>query len=850
MQESYEDWRTHFLKERLRILYLVAIFGNPTILAVDYMQGDHWPSLFLLRGVLQVTWVIGFFILRYQHTAIRLNAMLVFWILGPNVGISEMTIVLGGFSSQYFTGIYFIFLCAAVVASVSWKTHLVAQLGSLTYYFGANLVRSGFNTNLGDISVNFMLVLWMCIAFLTSVFLHERLQRSEFQARVSERLARKELEATNEKLLELDHLKSEFFANISHELRTPLTLSLGAFQFLDKKLPTSDCQEAVQSGLRNTSRLLFLINELLDLARFESGRADLRKQYFDLSPLVRSVSANFESSEGKHLHLDGLNFPVAIEANPGQMKKLLYNLLSNAFKFTDPQHRQVWIRLRAAEDSVRLEVKDNGIGIPPDHLTSVFDRFTQVEGAATRRYEGTGIGLALVKEIVTHHDGEITVDSELGRGSTFTMTLPRGQANLHNLVTLESEDESILPHSIDVNRRENTDDHTIPSPGPHDQPLILVADDNPDMRQYLHRILSPHYRIASAKDGVEALSRAKKIDPDLILTDVMMPHMSGDDLLRAIREDQGLKSVPVIFLTARVGIEARVESLEAGADDYIAKPFHEEELLARIRNQFRLHSQEREIEAHAVELQQLNQQLEKMNEKLKELDLRKSEFVSMVAHELRTPMTSMGGLVDNMLDGLVGALTEKQRFYLNRFKSNLERLTRMIPELLDLSRIEAGQVDVQTKALDVVQLVEPIIESFKPMAREKRIALQAMEVSSLPMILGDTDKLTQVVTNLIQNAIKFTPEGGKVHVEFQERDERSVQVTIADTGCGIPDSDRNKVFEKFYRGESVTREARGAGLGLAIVKQIVELHQGRIWVQSTPGEGSRFSFTVPYVSST
>ena len=195
---------------------------------------------------------------------------------------------------------------------------------------------------------------------------------------MAERRARQELEASNRKLLELDRLKSEFFANVSHELRTPLTLSLGAFKMLLKLSPGSECQQLIQSGMRNTSRLLFLINELLDLAKYDSGRAELRKRCIDLALLVRSVAANFESSQKSRVHLKGVSQAIAAEVDPGQMKKVLYNLLSNAFKFSDPDEGQVWIKLGSKEDVVELEIEDNGIGIPKEQLDRIFDRFTQV----------------------------------------------------------------------------------------------------------------------------------------------------------------------------------------------------------------------------------------------------------------------------------------------------------------------------------------------------------------------------------------------------------------------------------------------------------------------------------------
>jgi len=260
------------------------------------------------------------------------------------------------------------------------------------------------------------------------------------------------------------------------------------------------------------------------------------------------------------------------------------------------------------------------------------------------------------------------------------------------------------------------------------------------------------------------------------------------------------------------------------------------------------------------ELEQLNQTLEQRvqqrtrelqtaNAKLQELDRLKSTFVSIVSHELRTPMTSIKGYVENMLDGLTGALTEKQSRSLERVKHNIDRLTRMINELLDLSRIEAGRMELHVGPVSLGEVVAEVVESYQAAAREKAISLRAIPAEGLPMVRGDADKLNRILTNLIHNAIKFTPQGGEIRVETRRRDAASVETTVVDSGCGIPPQERDKVFDKFYWSESVPVEARGAGLGLAIAKSLVELHRGKIEVESTVGQGSRFSFTIPIADS-
>jgi signal transduction histidine kinase len=755
-----------------------------------------------------------------------------------------MTVSLGGFTSAYYNGLNLVFLAAAVIVPVSWPSHLFAQACSLLYYYGINFIQPLTPVAEAAALQNLFFLIWTCIACLFSIYLYEQLQVAEFQARLSERRAREELEHSHRKLLELDRLKDEFFANINHELRTPLTVSLGAFKTLLKAPLAKESHAVVQSGLRNTSRLLFLINELLELARFESGRADLRKACVDLAALATNVAANFESSERQRIFLDGACHPMPASVDVRKMTKVLSNLLINAFKFSDPEHGKVWLSLASRDARVSITIRDNGIGIPADQLDRIFDRFTQVEGQATRRFEGSGIGLALAKEIVVLHGGRIAVQSTVGEGSTFTVDLPQGAVDSENIVPIDEED-TILPFSSEEGMPSEQDSGQMRDVATQEKPLVLVVDDNADMRAYLMRLLAEEYRVCTAGDGKEALQKARRLLPAIVLADIMMPVMSGHDLLKALRCDDALRTTPVILLTARAGTEARVQSLEAGADDYVSKPFSEEELLARINNQLRIHRQERELAAKANQLQELYSKLETINGELRELSLRKSELVSIVSHDLRTPLAAIGGFVDNLLEGIAGPLTEKQQRYLHRIHSNLSRLVRMINDLLDLSKIEAGTVRLALKTFSIGDFIENLVENLSGLAGEKNISLRAAVENKQLLVRGDPDKLTQVLTNLVQNACKFTPERGEVRLEIGSDKAGFVRICVADTGCGIPPEEAAQVFDKFYRGASSKGEARGAGLGLAIAKHFVELHQGRIWVESTPGQGSRFYFTLP-----
>lgn len=403
--------------------------------------------------------------------------------------------------------------------------------------------------------------------------------------------ANRELREANAKLAELDVAKTAFFSNVSHEFRTPLTLMLG---------PIEDAlhRETVLGGEslavvhRSAVRLLRLVSSLLDFSRLEAGRLQARFEPTNLAEMTAGLAGSFQSlvdSAGLRLVVDCPKFEQPVYVDRSQWEKIVSNLLSNAFKFT--LEGEIAVRLREIEDRVDLVVSDTGTGIPEHELARIFERFHRVEGVRGRSFEGTGIGLALVRELVALHGGSVRVESVVGRGSTFTVSIPLGSAHLpkdHIATTSDVADASgATPFVLEASQ-------WLPSSAASREPeaielsaaereRILVVDDNADMRSYVVGLLSQHWTVDAAGDGEEALARVKVAAPDLVLSDVMMPRMDGYALLRALRASPATRGTPVILLSARAGEESVVEGLETGADDYLLKPFSARELLTRVR---------------------------------------------------------------------------------------------------------------------------------------------------------------------------------------------------------------------------------------------------------------------------
>ncbi len=416
----------------------------------------------------------------------------------------------------------------------------------------------------------------------------ERAQRREAEIHLKNQLKIKQLEA--DQLKELDQMRSRFFANVSHEFRTPLTLILGQIENLRTAITDSGLTKKLDMAMRHARRLQELINQLLDVARLEAGKMPLRVQKADVVPFLRKLFASFESlATQKKL---GIRFyaehdRIDVYYEPEKLEKIFVNLVSNAIKFT-PEGGEISSSVRVSHEDgtsgwVEIEVRDSGIGIPDDRLPYIFDRFYQVESGDTRDYEGTGIGLALVKELVELHGGEIRVTSKVGMGTVFKVRLPLGREHLSDeqiVGAMQSEEELASETATEKSRPALS---TTGDKKDQNRRIILIVEDNTDMRQYIRENLQDTYAIAEAVDGEQGFEMAKELVPDLIISDVMMPGVDGYELARRIRSHELTSHVPIVMLTAKAAEEEKLEGLETGVDAYLTKPFSTRELQVRVR---------------------------------------------------------------------------------------------------------------------------------------------------------------------------------------------------------------------------------------------------------------------------
>jgi signal transduction histidine kinase len=662
----------------------------------------------------------------------------------------------------------------------------------------------------------------------------------------------RDLRTANAKLGELDAAKTAFFSNVSHEFRTPLTLMLGPIEdaLSDADEPLGPRQaRRITLARDNALRLLKLVNALLDFTRLEAGRFRAYFAPLDLSQCTRELAGMFQSAfenAGIRFVVDcpPLSGPVWVDRN--LWEKIVPNLISNAFKFT--LSGEVAVTLRDEPGEVVLDVADTGCGIPEKELPHVFERFHRVAGAIGRTHEGTGIGLALVRELVELHGGRVSVESRVGHGSTFRVAIPKGFSHLPPAAVSQTPcdahaDVDAVAHAADMAAWFASDAATAVVPGPASdgseppgtiaRARVLVVDDNPDLRAYIANLLAPTYTVVTAVDGVEALETIRVDPPDLVLSDVMMPRLDGVGLVRELRADPRTHTIPVILVSARAGEESAVEGLDVGSDDYLVKPFSARELLARVRTHLTLSRARHEW---ALELERTNRSLEAANAELE-------AFSYSVSHDLRAPLRHIVGFAE-LLDAQVKTGNgEKARAHARTIVEAAAKMSRLIDDLLAFSRL--ARTPLVKRRINLDELVHDIRQELMGY-REVGHRHIEWRIAPLPPVDADLSLMRQAFINLMANAIKYSAGRAAAYIEIGTVDESASEVVlfVRDNGAGFDVRYRDKLFGVFQRLHG-TEEFEGTGIGLANVKRIVTRHGGRVWADSVLDQGATFYVALP-----
>jgi signal transduction histidine kinase len=787
----------------------------------------------------------------------------------PSLSISGMIYLTTGAGSPYYAGLNLVLLVVGFVLNWTFIESLLAVSMVFILYLAVCALHSA-TTDFGQFFNNIYFLGLTGVIVVTGSHVHTKLRFREFVLRYELDKNREQLEENNRKLKELDEAKSRFFANISHELRTPLTLLIAPLENVMKRFGSqvdSDTQNLLATMQANGMRLLKLINDLLDLVRLESGAMVVKREAIDLLDFAKGlISAVRQVAEDKRIRLESFVDPALglVMADRDKLEKIILNLLFNALKFT-PSGGRVELRAEKRGEELVLVVSDTGMGISEKNLPNVFSRFWQADDSSRRKYQGVGIGLALVKELTEAQDGTAHVASKAGEGTTFTIQLPYLKAEAAAVATPEETAVQTPASTGTVSSQEWLSNlyrraelfpamtslqqamRPVESLTKSKLPKVLIADDEPDMLRFLKSQLQAQYQVIEAVDGQQAVEKGSQFLPDIILLDMMMPEKDGLQACKELRERTPTQSIPIILLTARADEETKLAALSAGASDFLPKPFSTTELHVRIKNLVESFDYQRKLSKQNNVLENTIDQLKETESQLVQTEKLASlgRMSAGIIHEINNPLNfATTGLFTLRKKAQHVAPEERAEYseILKDVEDGIARVKTIVSDLRSFSHHENEQVDI-------VPVSDLVTSSLRFLSHEYKDKVEiSQNVEPGQTIRANKNKLIQVFVNIVQNALdalkeKEFPAGEKPTITIDGRSAGGKSLLIIrDNGLGIASHVMDKIFDPFFTTKDV---GQGMGLGLSICYRIVQEYDGRILVKSEPGKFCEFTLEFP-----
>ncbi|MEM6391316.1 MAG: ATP-binding protein [Planctomycetota bacterium] len=810
------------------------------------------------------------------------------WVMLPAIAIAWMIYSSEGVHSPYYAGLNLLIIIGCLpMPYTRAKAAAVCLLVTAIYLVAcfAHEKNAGIS---GQLLSNLVSIALISIIVVTSCHLYRN-------RRINEVRHRYEMSGQNRRLAELDRLKSEFIANISHELRTPLALILSPIdQVLERSTADDPQRDRADLGIarHHALRLFRLIDQLLELARIDSRQTEGPDQSstherIDLAATVSGLTKSFQIAAARHeliLAYEGSKEGLWIQADVSSIERIGINLITNAIKFT-PAGGRITIQAQREEGEAILEVEDTGQGIAAEQIDLIFDRFRQLDRTAKRGFQGAGLGLSLVKELVEELHGAITVTSKLGKGSCFRVSLPlwrdaTAKPTPDTTITTNTGRQqgpdlarSQLPGPLEQYGREallssfskvavwNSKENSIvgasgsgvprstgerlpcgysSSNKDDSHPVVLVVDDEPDMLRSIVSLLNGHFKVVHASNGKEALEIAIEHRPAVAMIDMMMPEMGGYELCERLKSNGSQPELRTIMLTARDGEDLKLRALRSGFDDFLTKPFRGAEVRVRIHNLASIAELERRLRQRGDELQQALDDLRQARSELIQND--KMQALGVMAagllHEINNPLNYTLTALQCAKQGVVG-------------QPNVAEITETLDDIDDgMRRIQNIIGDVQTFAHPDRLGEQRQIQIHQVVRTGLRIAGPALDGISIETevpdgleAMGSAGQITQVLVNLLTNAARACREVDDtrhptISIRAGQQDDQ-VFLAVEDNGVGMSRDVIERASEPFFTTRDV---GQGLGLGLSVCNTIIRSHGGALEIQSTPGEGTTMLF--------
>lgn len=853
LDPAYENVDLQLRISRNRIACLLGVILMPIGGFLDHMLYPALMKEFIVIRMM-VVMILGIIFLGHytEFGKKHIKWLGIIMIITLNLSFCIMMYLSTGVLSRYHSALSLMILSSGILLPWTVAETLLVSVITLFLYFSSCLLHGLYYKPISlmewdTLMNNSYFILLSGIIAATSSYFNTRARINDFELR-------QELDSRNKELEELDRLKSRFFANISHELRTPLTLILAPIEDLiqNSSVYGDKISNLLKTAHSNALRLLRLVNDLLDVIKLEEGKMRYQDEPVDLgdflAAMVDSMRHLAESNQIKLTRQLSANDNVII-ADSYLLERIFINLLGNAIKFT-PSGGSIHVAEESNDDSVIIEITDTGIGISKEDLPYIFDRFHQAGNSSTHRSQGTGLGLALVKELTEKMHGHISVTSELGAGTTMHITFPlAGHVETLQKRTAPAISEDIVQDSYVLADRESnlikksvtdTTDSELPE---GDGPLVMVVDDEPDMRNYLISTMKENYRVIQAQDGDQALKQANKHKPDLMLLDLMLPKIDGLEVCRILKQSPDTKSIKIMLLTARIDEGAKINALKNGADDFLTKPFSKVEVQTRIRNLLQTADLENNLRIHNKELKNA----------LSELKQTQAQLIHSEKINALGKLTA--GLLHEINNPLNYALTALQMIKRDPVFKDDEVLHETFQDIDEgMNRIKSIICELQVFAhpsesnkQESFSIKDTISNALRFTSNELGDIQVIQNLNETDEVFGSRGSIVQILINLLSNASKAIAavpsqenRKGEITISTETRDNR-LYVHVRDNGIGIDQDTIQNIFDPFFTSRDV---GEGMGLGLSICHTIAKNHGGQLTVVSEHGNWTEFSFDL------